>query len=89
MKGKLKMRLLTILSVIVLSSSSCMKDCKKDSTTPSACSETPITDGITCEAVFKSWIYDKDKNECLEMTYSGCGPIGFETESDCNKCKCK
>lgn len=52
------------------------------------CSEKPVTDGITCEALFTSWIYDEATGDCSKQSYSGCEPLGFETKEECEKCDC-
>ncbi|MCB0737692.1 MAG: hypothetical protein KDC92_09280 [Bacteroidetes bacterium] len=51
------------------------------------CQEQPDT-GITCQAVFKSWIYDMHTGNCNEVTYSGCEAIGFKNQEECEECDC-
>jgi hypothetical protein len=72
---------LTVMAVII----SCTKDCEPKIAT---CNETPPTDEL-CQAYFERWFYNKDKNKCEKIRYSGCSQKGFETEIECEECKCK
>ncbi|MEX1190643.1 MAG: BPTI/Kunitz domain-containing protein [Brumimicrobium sp.] len=62
----------------------CSKDCE-----PSIpeCSEKPVDAGV-CMAYFESWVFDKEKNACEKISYSGCSAIGFETKEACEECEC-
>ena len=63
----------------------CDKNCAEK---PSTCEEQPASSGITCQAYWESWVYDEATNNCEYVGYSGCGPIGFETEKECEACEC-
>ncbi len=53
------------------------------------CHESPRKNGTTCKAIFRSWFFDKETNECYEASYSGCSQKGFKTKEECEACKCK
>ena len=73
----------------LLGTSIVISSCKKDCTpTNSVCTETPPKNEL-CLAFFKRWFYNKDKNKCEEISYSGCNQKGFATEKECEECKCK
>jgi len=55
--------------------------------TTTVCSETPPTDEI-CAAYFTMWFYDKTTSSCKKIGYSGCSKKGFETQEECESCKC-
>ena len=38
--------------------------------------------------LFYKHFYYADENKCKYEGYSGCSPIGFETQSECEKCDC-
>lgn len=64
--------------------------CTKDSAQVSAaCNDTPPTSQITCQAIFTRWFFNKATNRCTEVTYTGCSPIGFATQQECEACKCE
>jgi hypothetical protein len=71
---------LTFIVVLI----SCTKDCEPQIAT---CNEKPPTDEL-CEAYFERWFYDKDKNKCEQIGYSGCSQKGFETKEECKECEC-
>lgn len=75
----------TILFVLIVVLISCSKDCTPELAT---CSETPPTNEL-CQAYFNRWFYDKSKNKCEQIGYSGCSPKGFATQQECEECKCK
>lgn len=77
-------RLLFILPITMFSIQ-CNKDCAEK---PTTCQEQPITNGTTCQAYWESWVYNDETNKCEYIGYSGCGPIGFETEKECEVCEC-
>lgn len=64
---------------------SCSKDCEPKLAT---CSETPPTNEL-CQAAFNRWFYNKEKNKCEQIGYSGCSQKGFATQQECEECKCK
>lgn len=63
----------------------CSKDCELNLAT---CSETPPTNEL-CQAAFRRWFYNKEKNKCEQIGYSGCSQKGFATQQECEECKCK
>jgi hypothetical protein len=75
----------TALFVLIVILISCSKDCAPKLAT---CSETPPTNEL-CQAYFNRWFYDKNKNKCEQIGYGGCSPKGFETQQECEECKCK
>lgn len=77
-------RILILTGLIISLISSCKKECIKNT----KCNENPQNDSTLCTAYFESWIYYADKNKCKFEGYSGCSPIGFETQSECEKCDC-
>lgn len=80
-KNILKSLILSMVMFIVIS---CSKDCEPKITT---CNETPPTDEL-CQAAFQRWFYNKDKNKCEQIGYSGCSQKGFETQQECEECEC-
>ena len=74
-----------VLFVFFIFIQSCSKNCNSSNST---CSEMPPTDEL-CTAFFKRWFYNKSKNACEEISYSGCSAKGFETKVACDSCKCK
>lgn len=62
---------------------SCSKDCEPDL---AKCNEVPES-GI-CAAYQEGWFFDKGANTCQKIGFSGCYDRGFETEQECNECKC-
>lgn len=79
------MKQLIIITALLLSFSSCTKDCTNSQ--QAACMETPAT-GTTCAAYFESWFYNQGTNTCELIGYSGCSPVGFETKAACENCGC-
>lgn len=80
---------LVLLTIILLTLPGCLRPCIG---TDPKCQESLLErspDEVTCLAYFESWIFDKQKNECVKVNYSGCSPIGFETKEECEKCKCR
>ena len=78
------MKKIIILSLLAFS---ILPGCKEDCVQDAKCSEQPETGG-TCLAYFENWIYNPDSEECEFKGYSGCSPIGFDTEAECEKCDC-
>ncbi len=75
---------LAILAICLIGLSSCDKRVCQDPNSP--CSDTPPT-GEACQAYFETWFYNSSNNTCELKGYSGCGPKGFETETECiNSC---
>ncbi len=72
-----------LLFLLMVGLSSCKEDCVKDT----KCSE-QLPPGNICQAYWESWLYNQDTKECEYKGYSGCSPIGFESEAECNKCDC-
>jgi len=46
-----------------------------------------VPTGELCLAYFQRWFYNKDRNQCEQIGYSGCSQKGFATQADCEKCK--
>jgi hypothetical protein len=63
---------------------SCSDDCEPVTGT---CADTAPTDQ-PCQAFFQRWFYDESKNRCEQISYSGCEAKGFETQEECESCKC-
>ncbi|WP_137401472.1 BPTI/Kunitz domain-containing protein [Echinicola rosea] len=72
------------LFTFILVMISCSKDCEPPL---AVCNETPPTTEI-CQLYFERWFFNKDKNRCELIGYSGCSRLGFETEKECEECKC-
>jgi hypothetical protein len=70
------------LAMLVMS---CDKECEEP--TIEGCSDSVPT-GVTCQAYFESWLYNSSTNNCELTGYSGCGPVGFATEQECEECEC-
>lgn len=67
----------------------CLTNCGKcPEVANPTCNETAPTDGI-CQAYFTTWFYNKDKNKCEQIGYSGCSASGFATEQECEECQCR
>ena len=81
----MKKTISAIVSVLIVVLISCSKDCAPKLAT---CSEIPPTNEL-CQAYFKRWFYDKNKNKCEQSGYSGCSQKGFATQQECEECKCK
>ncbi|RFC55528.1 BPTI/Kunitz domain-containing protein [Brumimicrobium aurantiacum] len=73
--------LMLLLGVALIS---CTKNCDNQ---PTAC-EDELPTGTVCQAYYTSWFYNVDNNKCEEQGYSGCSPIGFETQEECEACLC-
>jgi len=74
-----------IASTLLLASfTACNKRVCQDPNSP--CADTPPT-GEACQAYFETWFYNSSNNTCELKGYSGCGPKGFATETECiNSC---
>jgi hypothetical protein len=75
----------TIFLAFTFGLTNCKKNCE---TTIDTCKEKPPTTEL-CLAYFNRWFYNKDKNKCEQIGYSGCSEKGFETQKECNACECK
>ncbi|MFK7948178.1 MAG: BPTI/Kunitz-type proteinase inhibitor domain-containing protein [Saprospiraceae bacterium] len=65
---------------------SCNKDCDTSNLAPK-CKEQPPTTEL-CQANYIRWFFDANSNECQEIEYTGCNIYGFDTEINCEQCKC-
>ena len=74
-----------ILFALTVGLTSCSKDCEPNLAT---CNETPPTNEL-CQAAFNRWFFNKEKNKCEQIGYSGCSQKGFATQQECEECKCK
>ena len=73
-----------ILLVVTLGLTNCSNECEPVIAT---CYDTvPEED---CLATFNRWFYNKEKNKCEQIGYSGCSSKGFATQQECEACKCK
>ena len=81
----IKILIPAIVLILTAGLTSCSKDCEPKLTT---CSETPPTNEL-CQAAFNRWFYNKEKNKCEQIGYSGCSQKGFATQQECEECKCK
>lgn len=82
---KTKNSITVILFALTVGLTSCSKDCEPKHAT---CNETPPTNEL-CQAAFNRWFFNKDKNKCEQIGYSGCSQKGFATQQECEECKCK
>ncbi len=82
---KIKLQISMTIIVLILGLSNCSKDCI---TTITTCKETVPTDEM-CLAAFERWFFNKTKNKCEKIGYSGCSQKGFATQQECDGCKCK
>jgi len=73
------------IGVLMLTFSSCKRECMKNQ--EAACLE-QAPDGTTCMAYWESWVYNPETDNCEFKGYSGCSPIGFDTEAACEDCEC-
>ena len=80
---KRKLLIPTLLLGLTICLTNCSKDCEPKIAT---CSETPPTNEI-CAAYFNRWFYNKGKNKCEQIGYSGCSQKGFATQQECEECK--
>ncbi|MBX2947455.1 MAG: hypothetical protein KF725_16625 [Cyclobacteriaceae bacterium] len=78
------MRKLTILFVFIVVTGSCSRDCENAN---SLCKEAPPNDE-ECGAYFQRWFYDKKRDSCKQIGYSGCNHYGFATKQECETCTC-
>lgn len=74
-----------IIAILLITFSSCKRECLKNQ--EAACLE-QAPDGTTCQAYWESWVYNPETDNCEFKGYSGCSPIGFETEAACEECEC-
>ncbi|MBW8360342.1 MAG: BPTI/Kunitz domain-containing protein [Weeksellaceae bacterium] len=74
-----------ILLMLTAGLMNCSRDCDNK---PAICSEAPPTNEL-CAAAFNRWFYNQEKNKCELIAYSGCSERGFETEPECEACKCR
>jgi len=81
---KTKFIIPTILIVLTLGLSNCSKDCEP---TIATCND--IVPNEDCLPQFNRWFFDKTKNKCKQISYSGCSQKGFATQQECEECKCK
>jgi len=81
---KLKMNLLLTVFTAVMLFTNCKKNCGDEIAT---CKETPPNEA--CQAYFVRWFYNKNKNQCEQIGYSGCSARGFSTEEECKACECE
>lgn len=72
------------LLFVALMFTNCSEECE---TTIATCKEKPPTNEL-CLAYFERWFYNADQNECEPIGYSGCSQWGFETEAECEACRC-
>lgn len=86
-KLQMKRKILTliILLISILGLTNCANDCEQRIST---CTERPPTDEL-CTAAFDRWFYNEGKNKCEQISYSGCSQNGFETQLECEECKCR
>lgn len=76
-----------ILFLIIILFSISLIGCKKDCETKSApCNESVPNED--CKALFTRWFFNKEKNSCEKIIYSGCSAKGFASQSECEKCQC-
>ena len=61
------------------------EECSSNSAT--RCQEVP--ESGMCAAFFQNWFYDEQTNSCELIVYSGCDPRGFDSQTECETCKCK
>lgn len=73
-----------VATILIFGLNSCKKDCKP---VTQACTETVPTNEA-CQAYFTRWFFNKDKNKCDQIGYSGCSQKGFATQQECEACKC-
>lgn len=78
--------LLFVASIILIIS--CSKENECDSSNPKCTQVMPNPDSVTCDAYWKTWIYNPETKTCTEVGYSGCDKVGFDTKSECENCGC-
>lgn len=79
------MRQLIILVGLITMTVACSGDCENPN---SICKESPPNDE-ECAAYFERWFFDKKKDSCKKIGYSGCNQYGFATKQECETCKCE
>ncbi|MFY0674066.1 MAG: hypothetical protein JXQ87_11700 [Bacteroidia bacterium] len=80
-----------LFSTMILSSflfNACNSNNCDDAPAFSKCQESPENNPTACQAVWSSWIYDESTGTCSKRSYSGCEPLGFETQEACEECDC-
>lgn len=78
---------LSMLILGMISLTACNKNCDSNNAN---CKDVPTTPADeACQAYFETWFYDSSTKECKKHAYSGCSARGFETQEECEKCKCK
>ncbi len=82
----MKTLLLTLLTFSVFCFSCNNTKCD-NAPTFEKCSERPTT-GTTCQAYWESWFYNFETGKSEKIGYSGCAPIGFETQEESEQCNC-
>jgi len=77
-----------LLAIIILSLIyfSCNKDCDESNSDPKCNEEPPTTE--QCQANYIRWFFDTSSNKCKEVEYTGCNIYGFDSEENCEQCKC-
>ena len=80
----MKRKFLLLATGLVLTGglTSCSEDCV---TTIATCNENMPNED--CLTQFNRWVFDKAKNDCEQISYSGCSQKGFATQQECEECK--
>ena len=65
---------------------SCKNNCEEYKTIDKCLEQVPTNE--LCQAYFQKWLYDEDKNSCVQIGYSGCSSKGFDTKTECEACLC-
>jgi hypothetical protein len=73
--------ILFIVMIIIITS------CTECEPADAVCNQTAPANEL-CAAYFQRWFYDKKKNVCIQIGYSGCSQYGFATKPDCEVCRC-
>ncbi len=81
-----KLLIYTPFTIALVNFLGCSKKC--DDKIDTCYEKVPSQNGVICQAFWTSWIYNEDNNKCEQVGYSGCGPVGFETEDECKQCEC-
>ena len=82
---KTKLLIPATLLMLTMGLTNCIKDCEPQLAT---CSETPPTNEA-CAAAFNRWFFNREKNKCAQISYSGCSQKGFTTHQECEECTCR
>lgn len=77
------MKIKILYTFLAISLIACTKPCDQ----AAACSDVVGSNGA-CQAYFERWFYNDATGECELQGHSGCSPLGFETQSECEKCDC-